>query len=129
MVVAEAVAQLEAERVAGLLELDAGFQKLVPGVGKLVETDFLNQSVRQFISWPTLPNGIAFHLPLTTTDSLESYQPPFFLPIVSAMSLTSTNLSSNRNGQLKKIRVMSGPLPVSAAVATRVCRLPTLINW
>ena len=80
--------------------------------------------------WPTLPNGIAFHLPLTITASLaESYQPPFFLPIVSAMSLTSTSLSSNRNGQLKNVSVMSGPLPVSAAVAMRVCRLPTLINW
>src|SRR5207342_1181625 len=69
--------------------------------GKSLMPTSANQSVRQFISCPTLPNGIAFHLPLTTTPSLmESYQPPFFLPIVSAMSLTSTSFSSNRNGQL-----------------------------
>ena len=48
------------------------------------------------------------------------------MPISTAMSLTSTNLSSNRKAQLKPIAVMSGPLPFSAAVVTRVCRLPTL---
>ena len=36
MIVAEAVAELEAERMADLLELDAGLQQLVPGVGELV---------------------------------------------------------------------------------------------
>jgi len=74
-----------------------------------------------------LPNGIDFHLPLTTTASAaESYQPPDSLPISAAMSLTSTNFSSNRKAQLKPIAVMSGPVEFSAAVVTRVCRLPTL---
>ena len=87
----------------------------------------MNQSVRQFISWPMLANGIAFHLPLTTTASCaDSYQPPLSLPISAAMSLTSTSFSSNRKAQLKPIVVMSGPEPFSAAVVTRVCRLPTL---
>ena len=40
MVVAEAVAQFEAEWVAGLLQLDAGFQQSVPGVGKVLDADF-----------------------------------------------------------------------------------------
>ncbi len=34
-----------------------------------------NQSVRQFMSWPTLPNGIAFHLPLTITEFLDGVVP------------------------------------------------------
>ena len=63
--------------------------------GNFLNPTSSNQSVRQFISWPILPNGIAFHLPLTTTASLAaSYQPPCFLPTSSAMSLTSTYFSS-----------------------------------
>ena len=42
------------------------------------------------------------------------------------MSLTSTSFSSNRKAQLKPTVVMSGPVPFSAAVVTRVSRLPTL---
>src|SRR5882672_7835644 len=50
--------------------------------GKSLMPTSPNQSERQFMSWPTLPKGTAFHLPLTIADSLmESYQPPFFLPI------------------------------------------------
>ena len=48
------------------------------------------------------------------------------MPISAAMSVTSTNLSSNRKAQLKPIAVMSGPEEFSAAVVTRVSRLPTL---
>jgi hypothetical protein len=36
VIVAEAVAELEAERMARLLELDAGLEQLVPGVGELL---------------------------------------------------------------------------------------------
>ena len=114
VVVAEAMAELEAERMVLLLELDAGLESSSQVSGNFLTPTSLNQSVRQFISWPTLPNGIAFHLPLTTTASLPtSYQPPCFLPMSSAMSLTSISLSSNRNGQRSRCIVTSAPEPVS----------------
>ena len=83
--------------------------------------------MRQFISWPMLPNGIAFHLPLTTTASLAGVVPAALLLADLLGDVADVeNLSSNRKAQLRPIAVMSAPEPFSAAVVIRVGRLPTL---
>ncbi len=76
------------------------------------------EALRQFL----IDEGEKFLPPMPQ----NAYQPPLSLPISAAMSVTSTNLSSNRKAQLKLIAVMSGPEAFSAAVVTRVSRLPTL---
>src|SRR5262252_5931910 len=97
--------------------------------GNFLTPTSANQSVRQFISWPILLNGIAFHLPFSSTASLPaSYQPPWALPTSSAMSPTSRYFSPNWITWSRPFIVISAPEPVSAMVLIRVGRLPTLVT-
>src|SRR5215469_5705225 len=129
VVVAEAVPQFEAERMAFVFSFLPTSCNSSQVSGNLATPTSLNQSVRQFINWPMLQNGTAFHLPSTTTASRPaSYQPPFFSPISLHRSVTSTYFSPNWMTFSNKFIVISAPVPVSVIVAIRVGRLPTAVT-